>query len=115
MTHKFTVGEYKTKSGANAVVLEVGPDDFLFGRRQDGVGGLWYASEWGPNGTCQTFSNYRLDDLVPLVQMIWMVSWINNSGVIDQSWSFTKDAAEHMATYKDRTKIAITGPHEVPQ
>ncbi len=114
MTHVFTVGEYKTKGGFNAVVLEMGPDDTLFGREQRDAGGYWYAKRWTLNGKNMIYQSHGESDLVLPKQEIWMVSWITQFGETVVGWAASAKAAKTMATCNYRTPIAVTGPHLVP-
>jgi hypothetical protein len=59
----FTPGEYRTRGGYEAVVLEVMPDGNLIGRfRREGLG-HWTAMDWQPSGRGIRFSGAH--DIIP--------------------------------------------------
>ncbi len=114
MTHEFTVVEYKTTCGFTAVVLEVGPDDTLFGREQRWQDGPWDARRWAVNGKSKTNQTGKKSDLVAPTRTIWMVSWVSRNGTVKADWTNFERVAYLLGMGNGRTLIAVTGPHEVP-
>ena len=114
MTHMFTVGEYTTRGGFNAVVLEEGPDETLFGREQRNAGGYWYSKRWTLNGKNKVYQKYGESDLVPPTRKIWTAIWRDNEGVIHTGWSYHESDSLWWCSRPGCTEIARTGPHEVP-
>ena len=114
MTHMFTVGEYTTRGGFNAVVLEEGPDETLFGREQRDAEGYWYSKRWTLNGKNKVYQKHGESDLVAPTRLIWVATWMSMGGTVQTDWAINEHGAEWFCTRKGCTKIDITGPYEVP-
>ena len=115
MTHEFTVGEYQTRGGHTAVVLEKGPGGMLFGREQYVGDGPWYATRWNLEGTSTFCPGRFVSDLVPPVQTIWVAAWRDRGCATVQvrSCDNEEQAWRHVNTV-NRIAVAVDGPYEVP-
>ncbi len=112
MTYKFKAGEYKVSCGADAVVLEVGPDGNLYGRQS--TGGSWYSSTWSPDGSSRMFGGTRDFDLMPPKRQVWIAVWqIRDCGTVFSITWDSEYAAEHYVGKLGHRRIAVLGPIDV--
>ncbi len=116
MSYEYKAGEYKTSCGADAVVLEVGPDGNLYGRQY--TGGSWYASTWSPDGSSRMFGGTCDFALMPPKRQVWVAVWLRSSsvipkGVVESSVWASEAIAEKQFVICRRTRIAVLGPIDV--
>ncbi len=112
MSYEFKAGKYKIACGAEAVVLEVGPDGNLYGRQF--TGGSWYAQTWFPDGCSRMFGGTCDFALLPPKRQVWVAVWLTPGNEHPQTIAFSSEfAAEDCASLDSRTRIAVLGPIDV--